>query len=600
MNIINALDQNADMTPFKKSGENGHAEYGWSQEIKEQITQFSYQLVRTTYTGSLERILRSILSKLQKQYTEGNRFETITHLSTMYKMIGYTRDIIDGKGEYQLTFMQILIWFDYFPELAKYAIEKLVKFSDDEIVKDYDKETHPYGSWRDIKYLCKYVQSMTNDNKHPLILHAIKLMNDTIDNDYMLYRKGKKISLASKWCPREKSAFSSLYKDLVYHNYKNIFDTAKTKDGKYRAYKKASMKFRQTLSTLNKYIDTVQIKMCGENWRNIDFNKVPSVAMSKNRLAFLNTKNPKSCEDRIICAENLRKHITDVIENSKKPDDDVTKKNIKINGKRVSVYDLVRHAINLDVHDKDNPQYNMCNIQWDNNASQNGDLPNIIPMADVSGSMNADDCRPLYSSIGLSIRVSEKTTPEFRNRVLTFTHTPTWVNLTECNDFVEKVHKLKTADWGMTTDFYKALKKILDVIVENNMRPESVEDLIVVVFSDMQINEAYPHYFHSSNGVTMFDKMKDMYTEAGMKTVYNKPYKPPHIVFWNLRGTGGFPSLSSQKNTTMIGGYSPVLINAFCNKGIEALKEYDPYNMLQDILSNKRYKPLETKLLNEL
>ncbi len=41
-------------------------------------------------------------------------------------------------------------------------------------------------------------------------------------------------------------------------------------------------------------------------------------------------------------------------------------------------------------------------------------------MADTSGSMTVDDCIPLYNSIGLSIRVSEKCHEAFRDRIMIF------------------------------------------------------------------------------------------------------------------------------------------------------------------------------------
>ena len=41
--LINALDN---YTPLQ-FGENGHSEYGWSNNIREKILQLSFQLVRT-------------------------------------------------------------------------------------------------------------------------------------------------------------------------------------------------------------------------------------------------------------------------------------------------------------------------------------------------------------------------------------------------------------------------------------------------------------------------------------------------------------------------------------------------------------------------
>mgnify|MGYP000400611029 FL=1 len=45
--LINALDNHTS----KQIGENGHAEYGWSNSIRERILQFSFQLTRTDEKG---------------------------------------------------------------------------------------------------------------------------------------------------------------------------------------------------------------------------------------------------------------------------------------------------------------------------------------------------------------------------------------------------------------------------------------------------------------------------------------------------------------------------------------------------------------------
>ena len=44
--------------------------------------------------------------------------------------------------------------------------------------------------------------------------------------------------------------------------------------------------------------------------------------------------------------------------------------------------------------------------------------------------------------------------------------------------------------------------------------------------------------------------------------------KAPHIVFWNLRKTTGFPSLSTDQNVSMLSGFSPALLYVFCEKGV--------------------------------
>ena len=39
----------------------------------------------------------------------------------------------------------------------------------------------------------------------------------------------------------------------------------------------------------------------------------------------------------------------------------------------------------------------------------------------------------------------------------------------------------------------------------------------------------------------------------------------------------------------MFSGYSPALLNNFCNKGKEFLDDITPWNMLQELLNHERY-----------
>ena len=56
----------------------------------------------------------------------------------------------------------------------------------------------------------------------------------------------------------------------------------------------------------------------------------------------------------------------------------------------------------------------------------------------------------------------------------------------------------------------------------------------------------------------------------------------------------------TKNNVTMLSGYNATLLNVFCNKGIEELKTMTPYRMISDLLTNERYKPLESIVLSRL
>lgn len=577
--FISALDKS--LFP-KTNGENGHIQYSWSEDMKEKFSQFYFQLVRTSDTRILEKQLNELLSSLTKKksmnYNQYN--EQIILLEDLYKLIVHTRDIPNGKGEYTLSYMQLYIWYKYFPGLAKYAFNHFLYYDTIQ-----DTRIHPFGSWKDVKYFSEYVRNKTTNELHPLIQHAIHNLIIRIRLDMEEMKKGNLISLAGKWCPREKGRFSWLYKHIIYQWRPDYFATAISDKQKLGAYRKASSEFRRSLSMLNRYLDTTQVKMCDKRWSDINFNLVSSITLTKNKNAYLNQTKQKTQrsteEDRILCRENILNHILQVKQHNS---------NIKINGKRTSIYEFVKQSLYSETQE----ERDIINLQWnDHQKENNNNIGNIIPLVDTSLSMTDQNSQPLYNAIGLSIRISEKTNPVFQNRIMTFSAYPEWIKLYKCDSFVDKVRKVRHANWGMNTNFYSAMKMILDVVLENQMPPSKVENMVLAVFSDMQIDCADIQY--NDNNKTIMDKIKDMYKIAGLNSKWKKPYNPPHILFWNLRSTNGFPTKSNEKNVTMLSGYSSQLLNEFSRKGIKALQDYTPFKMIHQILSNERYSIMNNK-----
>jgi hypothetical protein len=131
--------------------------------------------------------------------------------------------------------------------------------------------------------------------------------------------------------------------------------------------------------------------------------------------------------------------------------------------------------------------------------------------------------------------------------------------------------------------------------------------MTLAILSDMQI-DSYTNKVESNDDIyakrdtqPSFDKrMEDMhmkitrmYNEAGYTDV-------PHLLFWNLRHTSGFPTLSTMKGATMFSGFSPVLLNSFCMKGTEALKQTTPWDSFCALVDSDRYNPLRQIILTGL
>ena len=278
-------------------------------------------------------------------------------------------------------------------------------------------------------------------------------------------------------------------------------------------------------------------------------------------------------DDRLQCKKNYEEYIAKCNSGDK-----------TIKGARVGLVDLVRSAIE-GCNFNNKTQRDTINLQWEESGKNLGCLEDFIAMVDTSGSMTIDNSNPLYAAIGLGIRIAENST--LGKRVLTFNGNPTWINLDPPNssyNFIEMCDKLKHDNgWGNTTNFDKALDMILEACVKADLPPEKVERMVLAIFSDMQINAADP------NAKSMNDLIWIKFSSAGLKTSHKKPYKPCHILYWNLRSTSGFPAATTEKNITMLSGFSPILLNSLCEKGIDALKELTPWNNMLNILNNDRY-----------
>jgi hypothetical protein len=128
---------------------------------------------------------------------------------------------------------------------------------------------------------------------------------------------------------------------------------------------------------------------------------------------------------------------------------------------------------------------------------------------------------------------------------------------------------------------------ILDAIVIQKLKPDDVEDMVLAIFSDMQIDQA-----DRSRSGSLIERIENQYADAGQQ-LWGKPFKTPHILFWNLRSTSGFPSLSTQKNASMMSGFSPALLNTFCEEGLSGLQSCSPWCLFTKSLDNERYRPLD-------
>lgn len=549
--LVNALDVN-DSSDKKRLGENLHCEYEWSTNNKDKIVQLYFQLVRT----NSESEKNSIADLFIETFIKSNKEEKILLL----KVLLNTRDIISGKGEKAITYSVLHKLSFIEPNITKLLIKSFVYLENND---------HSIGSWADIKYMWSLYEWNVD-----FVFFFTKLINDQVKSD--LVHIDKNISLVSKWVPRQTNKHKNIFKILA----KDYFSEYFTSSGDYfQQERKAYTNYRKIITKLSRKIDVTQIKQCANQYDQIDYNKVTSITINKQKNAFSN-KNGILKENRIKGASNFEKFVTNKFENNK-----------QINGSRVSLYSFIKEAIMYNSYNASSENIKILNSQWKDSEKTIGNLGNFIAMVDTSGSMQENNNIPLYNAIGLGLRVAEKSL--LGKRIMAFNSEASWINLENESDLTSMVKKIQNEPWGMNTNFMNALDNILDSIINQRLKPNDIKNLTLCVFSDMQIDYADKYSLTNS----FWETIKEKYKNAGIY-YFGIPYDPPNILFWNMRMTKGFPVMVKQNNVSMLSGFSPVLLNIFCNKGYNELKNINSYSLLIKILNNEKYN-FVNKIINE-
>lgn len=559
--------------PNIQYGKNNHIEYTWSPIQQERILQLFYQLVRT----SDENKLVVLATMFKDCFQTGN----VDERRLLLKLIAHTRDIEQGKGEYALSFvlMKELMNLDYhlFIEMMKLFVGYHITDSSPGYPSFQNKVT--YGSWKDIKYYIQYIKYCPEA--------LVTLINAQLSEDIINMEYGLPCSLVAKWIPREASKkfgwMNILFAQDFYKHYGySGWSTLSTR--------KAQTHYRQLVSKINKYIDTIQIKQCGHEWSKIELNKVTSCTMIKQRRAFLNinsnryigydVKDRDLNQDRILCREKMLLHMENVKQNQEQ---------CELNGKNIGIHELVKAALTANTLE----EVEIINELWKNNSRQTKPLDNVIAMIDISSSMEENNSDSLYAAIGLGIRVAEKS--NMGKRIMAFTNTPSWINLEDCPDFVTSAKKVANIERGTNSDIYKVLELIVNVIIENKIPAEDVENLVFAIFSDMQFDTMCEQVLNTTTIRSIFAQK---YHNVGLE-LCGKGYKAPHILYWNMKNTSGFPDLSYQDGVSMISGYSSNLLNQFMERATNYGDEnMTPWLRLNNMLNKPRYSVIN-KLIPE-
>ena len=451
-----------------------------------------------------------------------------------------------------------------------------------------------YGYFKDLCLLTEVegMPSAVSDKAIELLANQLRKDGDELAAAEAAKRTPQ-LSLAGKYAPREGGHFDkgggaagSLAKRLA----KLLFGAANGAG--------AARRYRQLVASLNRALNTTEVLMAAGRFAEIEFSRVASLCLQRQRKAFLNEalKGPKLTpaqeatgnrhpedEDRVAARVHLREAM-------------LAKGAKALNGKQLFPHEIAQKCMQGSYGGRRRAtlsalEADLMHAQWE--AMRGGvreamaaaaasrevavlaaagagagleavaslraalpkpiDLGKLVPLVDVSASMTGT---PMEAAIGLGLVVAELTHPAFRDRAITFESRPAWVDLSGCDTIAAKVQRLQGAGWGGSTDFEAACELILAAAERAGLAPDEVPDLIV--FSDMQFDQA--HGGGRGGWETHHEKLTRRFAEVG-RAVCGEPYAAPRIIYWNLRGdTAGFPVEANAPNTQMLSGFSPSLL----------------------------------------
>jgi hypothetical protein len=468
-----------------------------------------------------------------------------------------TRDIRGGKGERDLAIYMLTAILQERPSWARALVELVPE----------------YGCWGDLWKL--YAQCQQSRDAIDAVVAA----------QFALDQETQRPSLLAKWLPRE----GGKYTELARHFAQLLFPLTPVQ-GRSRVY-------RRTCATLNRYLNTTEVKMCARVWKTIEPGHVPGRLLKRCKLAFFNQKKtgrgriedryPED-PDRVTCAQHFKTHLERV-----KSGEIVMK-----GGDTVMPHEIVRE---IEAYQRQHRYDSVRGIpeatpelsgtwqaQWDAiraKAAEGGQLGKLVPMCDFSGSM---DGVPKEVSLALGILISELATPAFKDHILTFDAKPTWHSFAGCATLEEKIWKIGGLGQGLNTNFQAAADLILARLVEHKVAPEDApQDLLVL--TDMGFDAACGGHGVTTRWETHFQRIRRQFEEAG--------YKAPRIICWNLRAEyKDFHARVHEQGVLQLSGWSPSALKALQTKGIEV---QTPYQALRELLDAPRYEKVR-EVVNQL
>lgn len=388
-----------------------------------------------------------------------------------------------------------------------------------------------YGCWKDIIYI---------SIKNPInTYYEIDLIANQLQEDKKNLTENKNISLCAKWASSQQDK-NDKQSNTAHLIAEKLFPNDLKKMEKYR---------KEYLTPLRKRIEIIESKMAANEWNEINYDKVPSIAMKKLNKAFMKHD-----------AERYQQYLDSIKNNEKK---------IKTAG--ILPHELVKYYL-------DNNDYNeTIELQWNailDNVKSQGILKNMLPILDSSGSMYSIEgngtVAPIYPALALGILISKCVDGPFANKVIAFSKNPSIFEIKGETLYEQVKYIINNLPIGLNTDFEAVFDLIITTGLMFNIKQEQMPESIVCL-SDMKFDKA------SGNKEITNETLH----EYIIKKYDSTSYKPPKFIYWNFNSEddGIFPISTKSENVAMISGFSEQLLKVFMTN-----IDFNPENIINEIL----------------
>lgn len=429
------------------------------------------------------------------------------------KWLFFARDIREGLGERRLFRICYKRLFELDNILFKQNLHNIAE----------------YGRWDDLVSLIG-ISYCIDKRIASMILE--QLTQDIIDCD-----NDKPISLLAKWLPSE-NASSKKTKALARYVIKLL--------------RMSPRQYRLMLSKLRAHLNIVETQMCRNEWSEIDYERVPSLANLKYKNAFMEHDQSRRLE-----------YLASV-----------SKGESKLNMAVATPVDIVsRYGTWYTMKDIDPT----LELAWKNLKDIMVD--DTLVVADGSGSMTvpvSGNISALDVANGLAIYTSEHNGGVYRNKYITFSGHPEFVEFDEDDSLHTKLQIARQHNEVANTNIEAVFDLILATAVRNNIsQDEMVKNVLII--SDMEFDRAQKGWMGGSLLTqSLFDDIKNRYIQAG--------YKLPRLIFWNVNSrTQAIPLTENELGVALVSGFSQNVLKMVMSS------KYDPYEVLVETITAPRY-----------